>query len=144
MKTDDATAPAATTTDETTTPAAKPKRKAEPTSSRLSNLSRVTPGQVSAVSFPADARYVPVRPVGNTTSSTAAPSAGGILMVRDQQPEKEGEFLEMEVTKAIDTSAPAEVIAATGGDAAAGASPDVDLSGPIADPPPAFEWTDWE
>lgn len=63
-------------------------------------------------------------------------------MVRDRQPEKEGEFLEMEVMKAIDTSAPAPV---EGGAAAgAGAAPSEDLTGPIAELPAPFEYTDWE
>lgn len=41
------------------------KRKApEPSSSTLSNLSRVTPAQLGVISFPASSsRYVPVRPV---------------------------------------------------------------------------------
>lgn len=62
-------------------------------------------------------------------------------MVRDREPEKEGEFLEMEVMKAIDTSAPAAV---EGGAAAGGAAAGEDLTGPIADPPAPFEYTDWE
>lgn len=63
-------------------------------------------------------------------------------MVRDREPEKEGEFLEMEVTKAIDTSAPpaAQAGAVTGGNG----EPEAHLTGPIADPPAPFEWSDWD
>lgn len=60
-------------------------------------------------------------------------------MVRDKEPEKESEFLELEVMKAIDLSAPAA--AAAGGEAAPS---EVDLTGPIADPPAPFEWSDWD
>ena len=125
MKTDedDAAKPDEATT--ATTPA-KPKRKVEPTSDRLSNLSRVTPAQLSYITFPTDARYVPVRPIfsSHSRASTAANPAvsatprigagGGILMMRDREPEKEAEFLEMEVMKVVDTEA-APVVGAGAG-----------------------------
>jgi 26S proteasome regulatory subunit N2 len=146
MKTDDAAAAAP----------AKPKRKAEATTDRLSNLSRVTPAQLSYISFPSDARYVPVRPLFSSSSSstpvskgdvkqgTATPSigaGGGILMMRDNEPTKEAEFLELEVMKVVDLTTP--VVA----DDAVAAVPVVagtDLTGPIADAPEPFEFEDWE
>lgn len=74
-------------------------------------------------------------------------------MVRDNQPDGPApEFLDLEVLKAIDTSAPAPAAAtdatasaAAAGDAGAGAQDESpDLTGPIADPPAPFEWTDWD
>ncbi|BGP00453.1 26S proteasome regulatory subunit RPN2 [Rhodotorula toruloides] len=136
------------------------KRKApEPSSSRLENLSRVTPAQLQYISFPSDSRYVPVRPVNSgsapapsslssVTSSRSAPPVGfggGILLMRDTKPGEAAEFHELEVLKAIDTAgagaaAPAEGAA---GQAAAGGDDADLLTGPIADPPAPFEWTDW-
>ncbi|KAK4049515.1 proteasome regulatory particle base subunit [Microbotryomycetes sp. JL201] len=153
------------------TTTAKPKRRNEPSSSRLSNLSRVTPAQLPVIQFPSDSRFVPVRPVVSSSSlatSTAATSkfivgssltnniagGGGILLVKDTRPNEEAEFLEMEVLKAIDTSNTAATGAAAAstseGATASAAGPgtggqdDDLLTGPIADPPPSFEWTDWE
>lgn len=109
MKTDEANPAASTSTPAAEAGAATPaksKRKAEVTTSRLSNLSRVTPTQLSAISFPSDARYIPVRPVvtpsaqasssapsprsiiGSSTgpgSATSVAGGGGILMVRDTE-----------------------------------------------------------
>ena len=140
---DGATAPLAATT--------KPKRKAaEPSSERLANLTRVTPAQLSHISFPADSRYVPVRSFFASTSSSASTSAvkststrntlstgGGILMMRDREPTKEAEFLEMEVTRVLQLDEPvAAVVPAV-------AALVVD-DGPIAEMPAAFEYSDWE
>lgn len=150
--------PATDSTPAATTTTPKPKRKSEPTSDKLSNLSRVTPSQLNFISFPSDARYVPVRSTlsssshstSTSTDSTSSHnklggSGGGILLMRDREPEKEGEFLEMEVIKVLDLTTP-EVAAvpaggATGGD---GIVDEDDLTGPIAPPPASFEWTDWE
>ncbi|GAA6036531.1 hypothetical protein JCM8097_003550 [Rhodosporidiobolus ruineniae] len=118
------------------------KRKApEPSSSTLTNLSRVTPAQLAYISFPTSgevvSRFVPVRPIA---------SGGGILLVRDTKPDEgEPELLELEVLKAIDTSgagAAAPAAAAAGGAAAGNENEDL-LNGPIADAPPSFEWNDW-
>ncbi|CAO1615156.1 unnamed protein product [Sympodiomycopsis kandeliae] len=57
------------------TQAAPPKRqrrKAEPSSERLQNYSRVTPAQVKYISFPGDARYIPVRPVQGANGGNSA------------------------------------------------------------------------
>ncbi|KDE05351.1 hypothetical protein MVLG_04266 [Microbotryum lychnidis-dioicae p1A1 Lamole] len=151
--------PAATSKEEASTTATgegadksttKLKRR-EPTSTRLQNLSRVTPPQLSTVTFPKEARYVPVRPVASLSETTGVASGvssvgggGGILLVRDQEPDKEAEFLEMQVMKVIDTSG-AGAANTAGASAAGGAATSTeDHSGPIADPPAPFEWTDWE
>ncbi|GAA5866599.1 hypothetical protein JCM1840_002395 [Sporobolomyces johnsonii] len=184
MKDDSAPAPdggdASTSTPSKQQQQSKRKTPHEPTSFPVQNLSRVTPAQLPYISFPADARYVPVRPVvgsgsSSSTPSPAAPSAtlpaastasrpspttttsvspavgggGGILLVRDTKPTDEAELLELEVLKAIDTSGAAAAApaaeGATGADARGqGQSDDELLTGPIADVPPPFEWTDWE
>lgn len=131
------------------------KRKApEPSSSRLENLSRVTPAQLQYISFPSDSRYVPVRPVNSgsapapSASSRSAPPVGfggGILLMRDTKPDEVAEFHELEVFKAIDTNAAGAAAPTEGvGAQAAAGGDDADLlTGPIADPPAPFEWTDW-
>ncbi|GAA5821812.1 hypothetical protein JCM3770_002901 [Rhodotorula araucariae] len=110
---------------------------AEPSSARQSNLSRVTRAQQAVIAFPQppDARYVPVR----------ATTGSGILLVRDTKPDDDEELLEMTVFKAIDVGAPGAGAAAGGAAAAAGgAGADDELrTGPIADVPPPFEWSDW-
>lgn len=134
------------------------RKQPEPTFSRLENLSRVVPTQLQYISFPADSRYVPVRPVnaGSITASNASVAlsrlsspvgtGGGILLMRDTRPGEEAEYLELEVLKAIDTTPAAPGAAAQAGATATGASEqsDSDLaSAPIADTPAPFEWTDW-
>lgn len=135
---------------------AKPKRKAEPTSERLANVSRVTPAQLPYISFPPDARWTPVRPVVTSTSgpspsagsspdTKATPSigaGGGILLVRDGEPDKEAEFLELEVMKVLDTAGAAVpgAIPAQGADAV----PSDLLTSEIAPMPAPFEYPDFE
>ncbi|CEQ42920.1 SPOSA6832_04788 [Sporobolomyces salmonicolor] len=177
MKDDSTAAPAATDGGDasTSTPSkqqSKRKTPHEPISFPVQNLSRVTPAQLPYISFPADARYVPVRPVvgGSSSSSTPSPApsttlpaastasrpstatttpsgsraiGGGILLVRDTKPTDEAELLELEVLKAIDTSGAAAAATAAEG-AGGGQSDDELLTGPIAEVPPPFEWTDWE
>ncbi|GAA5903602.1 hypothetical protein JCM6882_002998 [Rhodosporidiobolus microsporus] len=134
----------------------KPRKPSEPSTTTLSNLSRVTPAQLAYISFPSDvSRFVPVRPVNGTNGvppAGTAPSArsaggvgagGGILLVRDTKPEEEVELLELEVLKAIDTSGAGQVVAPAAA-AGGGAAQDDLATGPIADVPPPFEWTDWE
>ena len=75
-----------------------PSRKKEATSERLQNFSRVTPQQLTYISFPPDSRYQPVRPVStNSVSRSKKPSAepgetytgvGGILVLLDERPEE--------------------------------------------------------
>ncbi|KAM0750672.1 26S proteasome regulatory complex, non-ATPase subcomplex, Rpn2/Psmd1 subunit [Meredithblackwellia eburnea MCA 4105] len=200
MKTDDAPTASSTTEKAAEASAAageeadaakvvKPKRK-EPTSDRLTNLSRVTPAQLPYITFGADSRWVPVRPVhsgastplrsatpvpppsgsslvkdatslvsaaisapgrstptpGSTSAATAgvlAPTpsvgaGGGILVLRDREPEKEAEYLELDVYKVL-TLDQVETVAMD----APGTSDEL-LTGPIADPPAPFEYTTWD
>ncbi|KAI6153672.1 26S proteasome regulatory complex non-ATPase subcomplex Rpn2 Psmd1 subunit [Pisolithus tinctorius] len=90
------------------------RRKSEPASEKLANFSRVTPIQLGYVSFPSDGRYQPVRPV---TSNTLIPKGtkgassqptkkglvseryaggGGILILVDERPVEEAEFIELQ------------------------------------------------
>ncbi|KAF8708026.1 26S proteasome regulatory complex, non-ATPase subcomplex, Rpn2 Psmd1 subunit, partial [Rhizoctonia solani] len=65
-------------------PAPTPKRAGPaPTSETLQNLSRVTPAQMQYITFPAESRFQPVRPIGK--------GGGGIVMLVDK---KEGEPIE--------------------------------------------------
>lgn len=137
----------------------KPRKAPEPSTTTLSNLSRVTPAQLAYISFPSStSRFQPIRPVNSGTPLPAGsvPSAkssslggvgagGGILLVRDTKPEEEVELLEMEVLKAIDVSgagaaAPAAEEAAAGG----GEAGDGFETAPIAEVPPPFEYTEWD
>lgn len=96
----------------------KPKRKSEPSSENVANFSRVTPTQLAYISFPPEGRYQPVRPVSlNTVSpktggkgnpnpgARKAPSGvaseryaggGGILLMVDERPDTEAEFISFE------------------------------------------------
>ncbi|GAA5864300.1 hypothetical protein JCM3774_002744 [Rhodotorula dairenensis] len=137
------------------------RKQPEPTSSRLENLSRVVPAQLQYISFPAESRYTPIRPVnpGSTTASSASVAlsrlsspvgtGGGILLMRDAKPDEEQDLLELEVLKAIDVSGAGAPGAAAAG-AASGGGADADsqsdnnlLTAPIADTPAPFEWSDW-
>ncbi|KAG2150103.1 26S proteasome regulatory complex non-ATPase subcomplex Rpn2 Psmd1 subunit [Suillus cothurnatus] len=93
----------------------KPKRKSEPSSENIANFSRVTPTQLAYISFPPEGRYQPVRPVslntvplktggkGNPNSGVRkVPSGiaseryaggGGILLMVDERPDTEAEFI---------------------------------------------------
>lgn len=154
MKVDEpASSSAAPVVDGAAAVAAKPKRKAEATSGRLANLSRVTSAQLAYISFPAESRYVPVRSFAASTPSTSAVAStstatatairstlktgGGILMMRDREPTKEAEFLEMEVTRVLQVDDVVPV------DAPVAAVVPVD-DGPIAEMPAAFEYSDWD
>lgn len=141
------------------------KRKGEPTSEKLANFSRVTPAQLAHISFPADGRYQPVRAVSTkapgakggksavqpagSKSATAAlgmPSeryagGGGILILVDQSPDEEAEFIEFTAPAAV--AAPVDAAVpnghATAGPAASGPHIALDESSPEADPPESFE-----
>lgn len=159
MKVDEAAAAGNALGDDVKKDGKTARKQPEPSFSQLENLARVVPAQLQYVSFPAESRYVPVRPVnaGSATASNASVAlsrlsspvgtGGGILLMRDTRPTEEAEYLELEVLKAIDTSTPA-VPAAAGAQSGAGtglAGPsDSDLaSAPIADTPAPFEFSDW-
>lgn len=118
-------------------------RKTEPSFERLQNYSRVTPAQLAYVTFPPESRYQPVRPVSTkpSTRTKGAKSSvitegfagvGGILIMIDQRPDEEAEFieaLEPSVLVSATTPAPGTV-----------SRPNIGLGeGPEADPPEPFE-----
>jgi len=75
-----------------------PSRKKEASSERLQNFSRVTPQQLTYISFPPGSRYQPVRPVSTNSVSRPKKSStgpletytgvGGILVLLDEQPDE--------------------------------------------------------
>ena len=76
-------------------------------------MTRVTPIQLSTISFPEGGRYVPIRPLGVITSGDDkkrnGPNAifggngekreqrisGSVMLLRDTKPDEEGEYVEM-------------------------------------------------
>ncbi|EGG01079.1 uncharacterized protein MELLADRAFT_50220 [Melampsora larici-populina 98AG31] len=139
------------------------RRKEEASFDKLDNLSRVTPTQLSYISFPDQSRYVPVRPIVGSSSSkslskvgtgsissvaqtvlsmaefAASGAGGGILIVKDQQPDLPEEFLEFtslkNLTNQVEDVGMQESSGTGGMDEDSGL-----LSGPIADLPPSFEY----
>ncbi|KAK0478260.1 hypothetical protein IW261DRAFT_1482577 [Armillaria novae-zelandiae] len=125
-----------------------------PSSEMLPNFSRVTPAQLSYITFPSDGRYQPVRAVssktikagkGSKVSSSGVNSysgGGGILLLTDLRPDEEGEFIDLEPPV---EAPPAEAAPAVGNGDAVGAVPTglhiaLDESAPEADPPESFEY----
>ncbi len=110
-------------TERATTPVKKDRKPAEPSSFILSNMSRVTPLQLPLISYSAEGRYHPIRPIGDPSSSSMSTSlthkrstgpmaafggsaggekggtvsSGSIIMVRDSS-EEEGEYIELDRT----------------------------------------------
>jgi 26S proteasome regulatory subunit N2 len=66
--------------------------KPEPTFEILNNPARVTPTQLSVISFDVDPRYVPVA------------MEYGIVLLKDMKPEEKEELLEINKTFAVGTS----------------------------------------
>lgn len=122
---------------------AKPEEKApkEPNYETLHNVSRVVPAQMPYISFPSSSRFVPVRPLISSSSSTpvsyltqaakAANSAsfilesivdvgiglgagGGILVLKDTKPEEPVEYVELQAKKALAAEAGPEEIQVPG------------------------------
>ncbi len=134
---------------------AKVTRKSEPSSEMLPNFSRVTPAQLAYISFPAEGRYQPVRPVSNRPVAKApkggkvsnlAPQrsagGGGILMLVDLRPDEEGEFLDLSPPPPIvDAAANGTAVAGAPAPAAGPSGPHIalDESAPEADTPEPFE-----
>ena len=141
------------------------RRKEEPTSQSLPNLSRVVPAQLPHINFPSEGRFHPVRPlitstiVSSSTSdqlstapansasailttlaTTSRVTGGGIILLRDSEPEKEVEYFEYEANKNV-TSTDTNAIAT---EPTTIDEPRIDSTGPIAPMPPAFEYNDWE
>jgi len=119
-------------------PSVKPSRRREPPSERLPNFSRVTPTQMSHISFPTEARYQPVRSLSPPSPSGGSvrdhmnlyAGGGGILLVMDRHPEEEIDLIELE-----EEDVPMEAL----GDEAAIPAPMVE-DVPEATPPEPFEY----
>ncbi|KII93864.1 hypothetical protein PLICRDRAFT_36086 [Plicaturopsis crispa FD-325 SS-3] len=142
----------------------KSARKGEPSSEKLPNLSRVTPAQLAHISFPADGRYQPVRAVGTkaaprsgkgvaTPASTSVAlglgsekfgGGGGILLLVDQRPDEEAEFIEFD--QLAPAPPPQEIVPnghanpAAADDRQRGIHIALDENSPDADPPESFEY----
>lgn len=86
------------------------KKRKEPTSEILENFSRVTPAQLSHISFPANARFQPVRSftpkntstkVGRSKGASKAAGGeryaggGGIIMLIDRKPGEPTSFVDL-------------------------------------------------
>ncbi|KAH7910870.1 26S proteasome regulatory complex non-ATPase subcomplex Rpn2 Psmd1 subunit [Hygrophoropsis aurantiaca] len=129
-----------------------PKRKAEPSSEKLSNFSRVIPAQLGYITFPEDGRYQPVRPVSLNGPPTKGDKGGialaseryaggsGILIMVDERASEEADFITFDP--------PPQAPPATSGNVPNGhatrASPNLhialDEDAPEADPPESFEY----
>lgn len=125
-----------------------PSRKKEASSERLQNFSRVTPQQLTYISFPSDSRYQPVRPVSTNSVSRSKKSSsgsgetytgvGGILVLLDERPEDPADLitpLEPSVVAPAPTTQPVQPIQA----AAARPHIALDENSPEASPPAPFE-----
>lgn len=138
------------------------KGKQEASFERLPNLSRVVPAQIPHISFPSECRFVPIRSMGSTVTTTSRAAKGkagvsvgsgsaaaavlatastgpsavgsGIVVLQDKEPGKEGvEYYEVEATK--DTTAPTATANPTSAMAADQSDTlAVDMNVPIADP----------
>lgn len=121
----------------------KGRRKDEAAFDRLSNLSRVTPSQLSHISFLDSCRYMPIRPLKVGFGGGGGTRGGGIFMMRDLSPDLVGEFLEFTSIKAIvvENSGNGAVSGGSCGSGRGGQDPDAELlEGPIAELPPSFEY----
>ena len=126
-----------------------PSRKKEASSERLQNFSRVTPQQLTYISFPQDSRYQPVRPVSTNSVSRSKKSStgpweiytgvGGILVLLDERPDEPVDLiapLEPSVVAPVPTTIQPTQPAQT-----TTASPHIALddNSPEASPPAPFE-----
>ncbi|KAF8560271.1 26S proteasome regulatory complex non-ATPase subcomplex Rpn2/Psmd1 subunit [Imleria badia] len=80
------------------------KRKGEPSFEKVANFSRVTPAQLSYISFPPDGRYQPVRPV-SLQAHAAKGGGGGILILVDERLEEEAELIDLSPPVVADVTA---------------------------------------
>ncbi|KAF7347919.1 26S proteasome regulatory subunit RPN2 [Mycena venus] len=136
----------------------RPPKKAEPAFETRPNLSRVTPAQLSYITFPPEGRFQPVRAVSakpaplrkaGATGGKASPTpvsslvsekyAGGgcILILSDLRPEEEAEFIDF----APPAPAAAEPVPAANAPALpTGPHIALDETSPEVGPPDAFEY----
>ncbi|KAL4241663.1 26S proteasome regulatory subunit RPN2 [Abortiporus biennis] len=131
------------------------KKRREPAFERLPNFSRVTPAQMPYIVFPPEGRYQPVRAVasgpppkssrlprsqnGVNTKAEKYAGGGGILIMLDQRPDEEAEYIEFTTT--INAATAAVAVPDT---TALPASRDLhialDENAPEVDPPEPFEY----
>ncbi|KAJ3516366.1 hypothetical protein NLJ89_g1157 [Agrocybe chaxingu] len=133
------------------------RKKLEPTFETRPNFSRVTPAQLSYISFPSDGRYQPVRAVSTRTPSKNGKAAsatalgvgsekyaggGGILILTDLLPNEEAEFIELETAPSAPPPAPPMDVPGNGHaiGAPTGRHIALDESASEAEPPEAFEY----
>ncbi|KAH7928528.1 26S proteasome regulatory complex non-ATPase subcomplex Rpn2/Psmd1 subunit [Leucogyrophana mollusca] len=129
------------------------KRKVEPTSEKLSNFTRVIPAQLGYITFPADGRYQPVRPVslngppakgsrGVVLTSERYAGGSGILIMVDERPDEEADFINFDPPPPAPATSTGDV---PNGHANANRGPTgihiaLDENAPEADPPESFEY----
>lgn len=139
--------------EETRPPASK--KKVEPTSEIRPNFTRVTPAQLSYISFPPDGRYQPVRPVTTqgqhpkTKSTSGAPAlgsgseryagGGGIIILTDSQPGEDAEYIEIETAAPLAAAAPQQPPPSTSIPVQPTGRHIALDEGPEAEPPESFE-----
>lgn len=139
-------------------------KKTEPSFEQKPNFSRVTPAQLTFISFPSDGRYQPVRavsaksPLSKSSKAGAASTAlvlgsekyaggGGILLLTDSQPEQEASYIEIQTAAVVAPQAqrqpspvPIQPIVRSGNQPPpAGPHISLDESAPESEPPEAFE-----
>ncbi len=153
MKTDEDAKPATTppVNSEDSRPSTS-RKKAEPAFEMRPNFSRVTPAQLTYITFSSEGRYQPVRPVSanpQASKGTKRPSSpattvwsaggGGIIILSDPRPSEEAEFIEIEAP-ATDAAAPILVpVPAEVHSEPTGHHISLDENAPEADPPEPFE-----
>lgn len=143
----------AQSTDESKETSSKPGRKSEPNFENLPNFSRVTPSQLSYITFPPRGRYQPVRFVSDTSGALGTPTTaalgsrselyggggGGIIILDDERPDEDAEYIDFNppapqapVVEPATTTTPAP---------ASARRPNIALDNdePEANPPPSFE-----
>ena len=127
-----------------------PSRKKEASSERLQNFSRVTPQQLTYISFPPDSRYQPARPVSTNSvsrskKSTTGPwetytGVGGILVLLDERPDEPVDLI-APLEPSVVAPEPTTTQPVQPAQAAAAARPHIalDEDSPEAEPPAPFE-----
>ncbi|CCL98292.1 uncharacterized protein FIBRA_00286 [Fibroporia radiculosa] len=131
-----------------------PKRK-EPSFEHLPNFSRIVAAQVPYISFPHDGRYQPVRAVSTKSVAPKMPKSanrtptlglerhaggGGILILVDQRPDEEPDYIEFETQTIIAANQAVPVSDDRPAHVSEGRHISLDESAPEAAPPESFEY----
>lgn len=127
--------------------AAESSTPAEPSNETLQNFSRVTPVQINHITFPAEGRYQPARVVSTQpaaqrrnyrtpiSATEKYAGGGGILMLIDQQPNEEPDYVELTTAPVVVAAPEEQSVPAVQSDAQLGLDPNA----PEASPPAPFE-----